>query len=212
MKNKVKNAQFASKIENREIDILVGTQLISKGFHFPKLYCIVVVDPDLNSHGFDLRNSEKNVQLYYQLVGRAGREGDEASIFFQTFESDNHILKTISEQDPYKFLEEETIIRREKNLPPFCRFISLIISSSKQEESNNFCVLVKRIISKVKNIEILGPVNAPIFKIKNKFRSRLLIRCSKNRLAQKSIWLMLKKLKIPSRIKLAVDVDPLNFN
>ncbi len=64
LKNKVKNAQFASKIENREIDILVGTQLISKGFHFPKLNCIVVVDPDLNSHGFDLRNSEKNVQLY----------------------------------------------------------------------------------------------------------------------------------------------------
>ena len=93
LKNKAKNAQFASKIENREIDILVGTQLISKGFHFPKLNCIVVVDPDLNSHGFDLRNSEKNVQLYHQLVGRAGREGSEASIFFQTFASDDHILK-----------------------------------------------------------------------------------------------------------------------
>ena len=85
-------------------------------------------------------------------------------------------------------------------------------SSWTRIDYNNFCVLVKRTISKVKNIEILGPVNAPIFKIKNKFRSRLLIRCSKNRLAQKSIWLMLKKLKIPSRIKLAVDVDPLNFN
>ena len=212
LKNKAKNTQFASKIENREIDILVGTQLISKGFHFPKLNCIVVVDPDLNSHGFDLRNSEKNVQLYHQLVGRAGREGSEASIFFQTFASDDYILKTISEHDPHKFLEQEIIIRKEKNLPPFCRFISLIISSPKQEESTNFSLLIKRIISKVKNIELLGPVDAPIFKIKNKFRSRLLIRCSKNRLAQKSIWPILKKLKIPSRIKLAVDVDPLNFN
>ena len=110
------------------------------------------------------------------------------------------------------FLEQEIIIRKEKNLPPFCRFISLIISSSKKEESTNFSLLIKRIISKVKNIELLGPVDAPIFKIKNKFRSRLLIRCSKNRLAQKSIWPILKKLKIPSRIKLAVDVDPLNFN
>ena len=72
--------------------------------------------------------------------------------------------------------------------------------------------MIKRIISKVKNIDLLGPVDAPIFKIKNKFRSRLLIRCSKNRLEQKYIWLILKKLKIPSRIKLAVDVDPLNFN
>jgi len=212
LRNKAKNTQFASKIENREIDILVGTQLISKGFHFPKLNCIVVVDPDLNSHGFDLRNSEKNVQLYHQLVGRAGREGFEASIFFQTFVSDDHILKTISEHDPHKFLEQEIVIRKEKNLPPFCRFISLIISSPKQEESTNFSLLIKRIISKVKNIELLGPVDAPIFKIKNKFRSRLLIRCSKNRLAQKSIWPILKKLKIPSRIKLAVDVDPLNFN
>ena len=211
-KNTNMNKHFISKIEKSEIDILIGTQLISKGFHFSRLNCIVVVDPDFNSHGFDLRNSEKNVQLYHQLIGRAGREGSASTVFFQTFIPDDEILKSVSEYDSYNFLSREIILRKEKNLPPFCRFISIIVSSPNERESINFALSIKKILSKVKNMELLGPVSAPIFKIRNKYRSRLLIRCPKNQLVQKSIWPLLKNLKIPSRIKLAVDVDPLNFN
>ena len=76
-----------NKIEKKDIDILVGTQLLSKGFHFPKLNCIVVVDSDFTSHGYDLRSAEKNVQLYHQLSGRAGREGNISTIFFSNIYS-----------------------------------------------------------------------------------------------------------------------------
>ena len=77
--------KLLKKVEKKDIDILIGTQLLSKGFHFPRLNCIVVVDGDFSSHGYDLRAAEKNIQLYYQLTGRAGREGNKSTIYFQTY-------------------------------------------------------------------------------------------------------------------------------
>ena len=84
--------EIIKKFERRKIDILVGTQLISKGYHFPKLNCIVVVDADFSSHGYDLRAAEKNIQLYNQLAGRAGREGGKSTIYFQTYTPNNEIF------------------------------------------------------------------------------------------------------------------------
>jgi primosomal protein N' (replication factor Y) len=103
-----------NKIEKKDIDILVGTQLLSKGFHFPKLNCIVVVDSDFTSHGYDLRSAEKNVQLYHQLSGRAGREGNISTIFFQTYTPDDEILLNISKNDPHAFLQKELLLRKKK--------------------------------------------------------------------------------------------------
>jgi primosomal protein N' (replication factor Y) len=94
-KNKLTNA-LLKKVEKNEIDILVGTQLLSKGFHFPKLNCIVVVDGDFSSHGYDLRSAEKNIQLYHQLSGRAGREGGTSTVYFQTYTPEDEILINIS--------------------------------------------------------------------------------------------------------------------
>ena len=82
--NKKSSKDKLEKITNNEIEILVGTQLISKGFHFPNLNCIVVIDIDLSSNGHDLRSAEKNLQLYHQLLGRAGRTGKSATIYFQS--------------------------------------------------------------------------------------------------------------------------------
>ena len=98
-KNKLTN-ELLKKVEEKKIDILVGTQLLSKGFHFPKLNCIVVVDGDFSSHGYDLRSAEKNIQLYHQLSGRAGREGHPATIYFQTYTPDDEILVNLSKNNP----------------------------------------------------------------------------------------------------------------
>ena len=93
------------KVEKKKIDILIGTQLLSKGFHFPKLNCIVVVDADFSSHGYDLRSAEKNIQLYHQLSGRAGREGNVSTIYFQTYTPDDEVLLNISKNNPHTFLQ-----------------------------------------------------------------------------------------------------------
>jgi len=211
--NKKKSSEdLIEKIENKKIDILVGTQLISKGFHFSKLNCIVVVDADFSSHGYDLRSAEKNIQLYHQLSGRAGREGLSSTVYFQTYTPNDEILLNISKKDPHKFLLNEIELRKRNKLPPFCRFISIIISGKKEKQAINEAIKVKNQITKNIKEEILGPVNAPIFKLNQKYRCRLLLRSKKNVLIQKKLTKTLKKIKITPGIKLTVDVDPITFN
>ena len=211
--NKKKTSEdLIEKIENKKIDILIGTQLISKGFHFSKLNCIVVVDADFSSHGYDLRSAEKNIQLYHQLSGRAGREGSSSTIYFQTYTPDDEILLNISKKNPHQFLLNEIELRKKNKLPPFYRFISVIIAGKNEKQTINEALKVKNQISKDIKEEILGPVNAPIFKLNQKYRCRLLLRYKKNILIQKKLAKILKKIKIYSGIKLTVDVDPISFN
>jgi len=211
--NKKKTSEdLIEKIENKKIDILVGTQLISKGFHFSKLNCIVVVDADFSSHGYDLRSAEKNIQLYHQLSGRAGREGESSTIYFQTYTPDDEILLNLSKKDPHQFLLNEIELRKKNKLPPFYRFISIIITGKNEKQTINEALKVKNQITKDIEEEILGPVNAPIFKLNQKYRCRLLLRSKKNILIQKKLAKILRKIKIYSGIKLTVDVDPITFN
>jgi len=211
--NKKKTSEdLIEKIENKKIDILVGTQLISKGFHFSKLNCVVVVDADFSSHGYDLRSAEKNIQLYHQLSGRAGREGESSTIYFQTYTPDDEILLNISKKNPHQFLLNEIELRKKNKLPPFYRFISIIITGKNEKQTINEALKVKNQITKDIKEEILGPVNAPIFKLNQKYRCRLLLRSKKNILIQKKLAKILRKIKIYSGIKLTVDVDPITFN
>jgi len=204
--------KLLKKIEKKKIDILIGTQLISKGFHFPKLNCVVVVDGDFSSHGYDLRSAEKNVQLYHQLSGRAGREAKVSTIYFQTYTPDDEVLLNISKNDPHAFLKKELFLRKEKKLPPFFRLISLIISGKDERVIFKFATMIKSKLPKLNNVNILGPVIAPITKLRKKYRCRILIRCPKNLFIQKHLSLSLDKIKMTSGIKLEVDVDPVNFS
>ena len=210
-KNKSTNT-LLKKVEKKKIDILVGTQLLSKGFHFPKLNCIVVVDSDFSSHGYDLRSAEKNIQLYHQLAGRAGRESNTSTIYFQTYTPDDEVLLNISKNDPHAFLQKELLLRKEKKLPPFYRLISLIISGKNEPLIMKFAISVKSKLPKINEVNVLGPVLAPITKLKKKYRCRILIRYPKNLFIQKYLSKSLNKIKIASGIKLEVDVDPINFS
>ena len=186
--------------------------MLSKGFHFPRLNCIVVVDVDFSSHGYDLRSAEKNVQLYHQLSGRAGRAGSKSSIFFQTYTPDDEVLLNISKNDPHPFLKKELLLRKEKKLPPIYRLISLIISGKDELFIMKFANNIKLELPKINQVNILGPVLAPIAKLRKKYRCRILIRYPKNLFVQKYLSQSLEKIKITSGIKLEVDVDPINFS
>ena len=210
--NKKNSSELLEKIISNKINILVGTQLISKGFHFPNLNCIVVLDIDLSSSGHDLRSSEKNLQLYHQLSGRAGREGKPATVYFQTFDLNSKVINSITNEDPFIFLENEIKIRKKFNLPPFERFISLILTSKDQKKLYLYSVDLKNFLLKNINIRVLGPVEAPIFKIKKNYRIRILLRSDKSINLQKKLMKLLKNFKIQPGVKLTVDVDPINFN
>ena len=212
LKKNQSTIELLEKVEKNKIDILVGTQLLSKGFHFPKLNCIVVVDGDFSSHGYDLRSAEKNVQLYHQLSGRAGREANLSKIYFQTYTPDDEVLLNISKNDPHEFLKKELQLRKHKKLPPYYRLISLIISGRDENLIMKFGISIKLKLPKINDVNILGPVLAPITKIKKNYRCRILIRYPKKLFIQKYLAQSLKKLKVLSGIKLEVDVDPINFS
>ena len=210
--NKKDSSEKLEKIINNEIQILVGTQLISKGFHFPSLNCIVVVDIDLSLQGHDLRDAEKNLQLYHQLSGRAGRTGKPATVYFQTYNANTKMISDLTNSNPDIFLDKELDIRRQNKLPPFQRFISLILTGDNENKLEKEAFDFKNFIEKKINGRVLGPVNATIFRIKRKYRFRLLIRGSKSLRLQNSIANIIPKFKFSSGIKLLVDVDPINFN
>jgi primosomal protein N' (replication factor Y) len=211
LSNKGETESILKKIEKNEVDILVGTQLISKGFNFPKLNCIVVVDADFSGMGYDLRTTEKNIQLYNQLSGRAGRFSKKSTIIYQTITPLNETLKDVLANNPEKFLSNELIVRKNKNLPPFSRLIALIISASSSQDSFRAAQEIKKKLCVLDELDVLGPVDSPIFRIKKKFRTRLLLRSKNKDLIQIKVGKIIENLTISKKIKLTVDVDPINF-
>jgi len=210
--NKKDATDKLNKILNNEIEILVGTQLISKGFHFPNLNCIIVVDIDLSTQGHDLRAAEKNLQLYHQLSGRAGRTGKPATVYFQTYSKNIKKITEITNSNPDIFLDRELEIRKKNKLPPFERFISLILTGENDRKLERDAFYFKTFLENKISARVLGPVSAPIFRLKRKYRVRLLIRGSKSLKLQNSISELISKYKFSNGIKLTVDVDPINFN
>ena len=210
--NKKDSKYKLDRIIKNETQILVGTQLISKGFHFPNLNCIVVVDIDLSSQGHDLRIAEKNLQLYHQLSGRAGRAGKPSTVYFQTYNTNSKMISDITNTNPNIFLDKEIEIRKQNNLPPFQRFIALILTGENENKLEKEALRFKSFIKNKIYGKILGPVSAPIFKLRKKYRIRLLIRGPKTLKMQNSLAIVIPKFKFLSGIKLSVDVDPINFN
>ena len=211
LKTKEKEKILFQRINEKKIDILIGTQMISKGFNFPKLNCIVVIDADFSGRGYDLRTTEKNIQLYHQLSGRAGRFSSKSLIIYQSLTPQDAILNELIKNKSEELLKNELNLRKKNNLPPFIRLIAVIVSSNTMSLSLQGAREIKVKLGQIKDIEVLGPVDSPLFKVKKKFRSRLLVRFSNRFLMQKKITNVLNRLKISSKIKLTVDVDPVNF-
>ena len=211
LSTKEKTKNLFKAINEKKIDILVGTQMISKGFNFPKLNCIVVIDADFSGRGYDLRTTEKNIQLYHQLSGRAGRFSSKSLIIYQTLTPNDLTLNELIKNKSEDLLKNELLLREKNKLPPYKRLIAIIISSKNRSSSLQGAREIKSRLKQINDLEILGPVDSPLLKIKKNFRSRLLIRFNNQNLMQKKITNVLNGLKISSKIKLTVDVDPINF-
>ena len=211
LKTKEKTKNFFKEIVDNKIDILIGTQMISKGFNFPKLNCIVVIDADFSGRGYDLRTTEKNIQLYHQLSGRAGRFSAQSLIIYQTLTPSDSTLNELIKNNSEELLKNELVLREKNKLPPFKRLIAIIISSKDRSFSLQGAREIKVKLNQIDNLEVMGPVDSPLLKIKNNFRSRLLIKFENQIFMQKKITKVLNGLKISSKIKLTVDFDPINF-
>ena len=212
LKKKEKTEKLFKDIKENKINIIIGTQMISKGFNFPNLNCIVVIDADFSGRGYDLRTTEKNIQLYHQLSGRAGRFSSKSLIVYQTVSPSDLTLNELIKNKSEKLLINELVLRKKNKLPPFLRLIAIIISAKSRSISLQGAREIKTKLNNINDLEVLGPVDSPLLKIKKNFRSRLLIRFNYRSLMQKKIARVLNGLKISSKIKLTVDVDPINFS
>ncbi len=217
----IKNREFfeeaVKKIENNEIDVIIGTAIISKGYHFPSLNFVCVVDDGNNaiSEG-DIRGNEKLFQLITQIKGRAGREKDESFIYIQTANPTSKILQYIKENKIEEFYQEEILIRKNANLPPFYTMISILISSEKQNLANEKSKEVKFFLDKntkslSENIRILGPAESFLHYTKKQFRYRILIKFFKNNALSNKIKDILSQIESTTKIQVKIDVDPYSF-
>ena len=164
LKKKELTKNLFKEINENKVNILVGTQMISKGFNFPKLNCIVVIDADFSGRGYDLRTTEKNIQLYHQLSGRAGRFSSESLIIYQTLSPHDSTLNELIKNNSEKLLKKELKLREKNKLPPFIRLIALIISSKDRSLSLQGAREIKIKLNQIKDLEVLGPVDSPLLK------------------------------------------------
>jgi len=212
MQKKGEGEIILRKFENEKIDVIIGTQILAKGHHFPKLTLVVVVDADFGFIGGDLRAAEKTFQLLMQVSGRSGRSRLSGKVLIQSTMADNPILKKIKEFDLNGFFLEELNIRKESGLPPFKKLCSLMLISKNEKKLNDFCRKMKVNIEPSNEFEVLGPAPPFISYVRGKYRKRFIIRCAKNKNIQKFVSIWLKKLQTPFDLKVSIDIDPYNFS
>ena len=201
------------EIEQGETDIIIGTQIVAKGHHFPDLATVGVVDGDLGlAQGADPRAGERTFQLLHQVTGRAGRTLTQGAGFVQTHMPDHPVMDAIISGDREAFLEREIQVRQAALLPPFGRLAALIVSARQKELAEGFVREIARRAPPAERIDVLGPAEAPLAVIRGRHRWRLLVKAPREMDMQAYLREWLAGLpEIKGDIRLSVDVDPYNF-
>ena len=204
-------AALIQKMEARQIDILVGTQMVAKGHHFPYLSVVGVIDADLGLEGGDLRASERTFHLLAQVAGRAGRRDILGNVYIQSFSPQHPVIQALSHLDRDGFIAAEKAIRLRANYPPYARFVSLILSASDEAKLDRFCGEFSKAAPNLAGITILGPSPAPLRFLRGKHRRRFLLKAPKNVKVQPIIRDWIGRMQSPSWLRLQVDIDPISF-
>lgn len=197
--------------EAGDVDILIGTQILAKGHHFPALTLVGIVDADLGLMGSDLRASERTYQLLSQVSGRAGRGEKKGTVYLQTLYPENAVLQALVKDDASKFLNLEKKSRKILKMPPFGKLAAVIVSGPNPGDTERAAQWLGQAAFNDANITTLGPAPAPIFMLRNKYRYRLLLKTARNIPIQTVLRQWLAKVKVPSSVRVEVDVDPYSF-
>jgi primosomal protein N' (replication factor Y) len=199
-------------IADRKFDIIIGTQLVAKGHHFPQLTLVGVIDADIGLANGDPRAAERTYQLLWQVSGRAGRADQPGRAMVQTYVPDHALIKALAAKDRERFYAHECSAREQAGLPPFGRLASLIVSSPDQAQAQHYASGLARIAPEAADVAVFGPAPAPRALIRGRFRFRLLVKTARdvNIQAYLTSWLSLMP-EAKGKLRLAVDVDPQSF-
>lgn len=206
-----KAAEFVGRMEAGEIDIVVGTQLVTKGYHFPNLTVVGVIDADLGLEGGDLRAAERTFQQIRQVSGRAGRGAKPGHVFIQTHSPKSQVMRALVTGDAEAFYAAETEARREADAPPFGRYAAIVVSSEDAAAARDAAEAIGRAAPAADGLAVYGPAPAPLAMLRGRHRFRLLVHARRSLDVQAAIRDWLAAVDWPSRVRVTVDVDPYSF-
>ncbi len=203
--------EVVKEMEEGKIDILIGTQILAKGHHFPELTLVGIVDADLGLMGSDLRAGERTYQLLSQVAGRAGRGSKKGEVYLQTLYPENAVLNALVNGKKEEFYRLEKESRKILKMPPFGKLAAVIVSGMRKDEVEKVAIWLGQTAFNDDKIVTLGPAPAPIFVLRNKYRYRLLLKTAKDVKIQEVLRQWIKRVKLPSAVRVEIDVDPYSF-
>jgi len=203
--------KFIRSVEAGDLDILIGTQMVAKGHHFPNLTLVGIVDADLGLAGGDLRAAERTYQVLQQVSGRAGRAERPGRVLIQTFQPEHPVMATLVSGDRERFFELETEARRSGGWPPFGRLAAIIVSSRDARVADDLSRALAQCAPNTPDIRVLGPAPAPLSLLRGQHRRRLLLKASRDVAVQSVLRNWLHQIKVPANARIRVDVDPYSF-
>ena len=204
-------AAFDASMDEGANDIVVGTQLVTKGYHFPNLTLVGVIDADLGLQGGDLRAAERSFQQIQQVAGRAGRGDKPGRVLVQTHDPEAPVISALISGDVAGFYAAETEARRDAAMPPFGRLAAIIVSSEDQEQAATVARRIGHAAPEVEGMAVFGPAPAPLAMLRGRHRQRLLVHAARKLDVQDVIRDWLGALDWPAKVRVAVDVDPYSF-
>lgn len=203
--------RLVGKMESGEIDIVIGTQILAKGHHFPNLTLVGVVDADMGLFGTDFRAAEHTFQQLFQVAGRAGRGEFPGRVLLQTYQPEHPVLTAICACDRDSFMAGDMAARRMAKMPPYGQLIAIIIEGQCESVLQRYCADLAAVAPMVNGARIMGPITAQVYQIRNWYRMRFLIAGGATAALQPIVLRWLGKIKTPANIRIKIDVNPINF-
>ena len=203
--------RLVNQMETGEIDVVIGTQILAKGHHFPNLTLVGVVDSDMGLFGTDFRAAERTFQQLFQVAGRAGRGDIPGRVFLQTYQPEHPVLNAICSGTRDEFLRADMNARRAAKMPPFGQLIALVVEGQKENVLKQFCDNLLAVAPNVNGAKIMGPIMAQVYQVRNWFRMRFLIAGDVKANLQPVVKAWLSRVKVPANIRIKIDVNPQNF-
>ena len=204
-------AEIVRRVQDHEIDILIGTQLVAKGHHFSKLTLVGVVDADLGLNGGDLRAGERTYQLLHQVAGRAGREERPGRVLLQTYHPEHPVMEALLAGERDAFMAAESEQRKLGGWPPFGRLAAIIVSGHDESHVDGVARALARSAPQAPDFMVLGPAPAPLAILRGRHRRRLLVRTTRAVRIQDRLRPWIASIKPPNAVRVQVDIDPYSF-
>ncbi|MDT0575037.1 primosomal protein N' [Croceicoccus sp. F390] len=202
---------FVEAAEQGAINVIVGTQLVTKGYHFPELTLVGVIDADLGLEGGDLRAAERSYQQIAQVAGRAGRAAKRGEVLIQTRHPDAAVISALASGDRDAFYAAETEARRHAGAPPFGRWAAIIVSSETEQEARDAARAIGGAAPRLDDLAVYGPAPAPLSLLRGRYRYRLLINARRSAALQETLRNWLSDMNFPAGVRVGIDIDPYSF-